>query len=205
VLLTCKPLLVFAVSTVIFHFANAAMLPLVGQKLALVNRNLGTSLMSVCIIAAQIVMVPVAMLVGRKADVWGRKPIFATALAVLALRGALYPLSDNPYWLVSVQLLDGIGAGIFGALFPLVVADLTHGTGHFNISQGAIATATGLGGALSTAAAGFIIVHAGYSAAFLFLAAVAGAGLIGYCALMPETLRAATTTSRASALASESR
>ncbi|WP_028342610.1 MFS transporter [Bradyrhizobium elkanii] len=202
VLLTCRPLLIFAVSTVIFHFANAAMLPLVGQKLALVNRNLGTSLMSVCIIAAQIVMVPVAMLVGRKADVWGRKPIFATALAVLAIRGALYPLSDNPYWLVSVQLLDGIGAGIFGALFPLVIADLTHGTGHFNISQGAIATATGLGGALSTAVAGFIIVHAGYSAAFLFLAAVACAGLIGYCALMPETLRAATTTSRTTALAS---
>lgn len=201
VLLTCKPLLIFAVATVIFHFANAAMLPLVGQKLALVNRNLGTSLMSVCIIAAQLVMVPVAMLVGRKADVWGRKPIFAVALAVLAVRGALYPLSDNPYWLVSVQLLDGIGAGIFGALFPLIVADLTHGTGHFNISQGAIATATSIGGALSTAVAGFIIVHAGYSAAFLFLAAVACAGLIGYCALMPETLRTPTTTARRAALA----
>ena len=189
VLLTCKPLLIFAGATVLFHFANAAMLPLVGQKLALVNRDLGTTLMSVCIVAAQLVMVPVAMLVGRKADVWGRKPIFATALAVLALRGALYPLSDNPYWLVSVQLLDGVGAGIYGALFPLVVADLTRGTGHFNVSQGAIATAAGLGGALSAAAAGFIVVGAGYSAAFLFLAAVSAIGLIGFCALMPETLR----------------
>ncbi|MCA6125800.1 MFS transporter [Bradyrhizobium sp. WSM 1704] len=188
VLLTCRPLLIFAGATVIFHFANAAMLPLVGQKLALVNRNLGTTLMSVCIIAAQIVMVPVAIVVGRKADVWGRKPIFAAALAVLAIRGALYPLSDNPYWLVSVQLLDGIGAGIFGALFPLVVADLTHGTGHFNVSQGAIATATAIGGALSAAVAGFIVVHAGYGAAFLFLAAIAAAGLIAYCMLMPETL-----------------
>jgi MFS family permease len=189
VLLTCRPLLIFAVATVAFHFANAAMLPLVGQKLALVNRDLGTTLMSVCIIAAQMVMVPVAMLVGRNADRWGRKPIFAVALAVLTVRGALYPLSDNPYWLVSVQLLDGVGAGIFGALFPLVVADLTRGTGHFNISQGAIATAAGLGGALSTAVAGFIIVKAGYSAAFLFLAVVAGAGLTGFCIMMPETLR----------------
>ena len=191
VLLTCKPLLIFAVATVAFHFSNAAMLPLVGQKLALVNRDLGTTLMSVCIIAAQIVMVPVAMLVGHRADAWGRKPIFAVALAVLALRGMLYPLSDNPHWLVSVQLLDGVGAGIFGALFPLVVADLTRGTGHFNISQGAIATAAGLGGALSTAAAGIIVVKAGYSAAFLFLAGVAGAGLIGFVAMMPETLRLA--------------
>jgi MFS family permease len=184
-------LLIFSVATVAFHFSNAAMLPLVGQKLALVNRDLGTTLMSVCIIAAQMVMVPVAMLVGRKADVWGRKPIFTFALAVLMLRGMLYPLSDNPYWLVSVQLLDGVGAGIFGALFPLVVADLTRGTGHFNISQGAIATAAGLGGALSTTAAGLIVVKAGYSAAFLFLAAVAGAGLIGFATMMPETLRRA--------------
>ncbi len=189
VLLTCRPLLIFAGATTLFHFANAAMLPLVGQKLALVNRDLGTTLMSVCIVAAQLVMVPVAMIVGRKADVWGRKPIFATALAVLAIRGALYPLSDNPYWLVSVQLLDGVGAGIFGALFPLVVADLTRGTGHFNVSQGAIATATGLGGALSAAVAGFIVVSAGYNAAFWFLAAVAAIGLIGFCALMPETLK----------------
>ncbi len=188
-LLTCRPLLVFAVATVAFHFSNAAMLPLVGQKLALVNRDLGTTLMSVCIIAAQMVMVPVAMLVGLRADRWGRKPIFAVALAVLTVRGALYTLSDNPYWLVGVQLLDGVGAGIFGALFPLVVADVTRGTGHFNVSQGAIATAAGLGGALSTAVAGFIVVTAGYSAAFLFLAAVAGAGLIGFATMMPETLQ----------------
>lgn len=187
VLLTCRPLLIFAAATVLFHFANAAMLPLVGQKLALINRNLGTTLMSVCIIAAQIVMVPVAMLVGKKADVWGHKPIFATALAVLALRGALYPLSDNPYWLLSVQLLDGIGAGIFGALFPLVVADLTQGTGHFNVSQGAIATATGVGAALSTGVAGFIVVQAGYSAAFLSLAGVAAIGLALFAVMMPET------------------
>jgi MFS family permease len=187
VLLTCRPLVIFAACVVMFHFANAAMLPLVGQKLALVNRELGTSLMSVCIVAAQLVMVPVAMIVGRKADVWGRKPIFAVALAVLALRGMLYPLSDNPYWLVVVQMLDGVGAGIFGALFPLVVADLTRGTGHFNVSQGAIATAAGLGGALSTAAAGLIVVYAGYSAAFLVLAGISGLGLVVFLTMMPET------------------
>jgi MFS family permease len=187
VLLTCRPLLVFAAATVLFHFSNAAMLPLVGQKLALVNKEFGTTLMSVCIVAAQLVMVPVAIVVGRTADIWGRKPIFAAALAVLVLRGGLYPLSDNPYWLVGVQLLDGVGAGIFGALFPLIVADLTRGTGHFNVSQGAIATAAGLGGALSTAAAGLIVVQAGYSAAFLSLAGVAAVGLALFLAMMPET------------------
>jgi MFS family permease len=187
VLLTCRPLLVFAAASVLFHFANAAMLPLVGQKLSLVNSELGTTLMSVCIVAAQLVMVPVAILVGHKADVWGRKPIFACALAVLMLRGALYPLSDNPYWLVGVQTLDGVGAGIFGALFPLVVADLTRGTGHFNVSQGAIATAAGLGGALSTAVAGLLVVAAGYNTAFFVLAGVAALGLVLFITMMPET------------------
>jgi MFS family permease len=186
VLLANPQLLVFAISTTLFHFANAAMLPLVGQKLALANPELATTLMSACIVAAQLVMVPVALLVGAKVDDWGRKPIFAVALAVLCARGLLYPLSDDAYWLVGVQLLDGVGAGIFGALFPLIVADLTRGTGHFNVSQGAIATAQGTGAALSTSLAGAIVVGAGYSAAFIVLGVIAGIGLAIWMIFMAE-------------------
>ena len=187
VLLTCRPLLIFAGCAIMFHFANAAMLPLVGQKLALQDKNLGTSLMSACIVAAQIVMVPMAMLVGAKADAWGRKPLFLVALLVLAIRGCLYPLSDDPYWLVGVQLLDGVGAGIYGAIFPVIIADLMRGTGRFNVAQGAIITAQGIGAALSTTLAGLVVVHAGYSAAFLTLAGVAVIGLVLYFFVMPET------------------
>jgi len=187
VLLTCRPLLIFAGCAIMFHFANAAMLPLVGQKLALQDKNLGTSLMSACIVAAQVVMVPMAMLVGAKADAWGRKPLFLIALSVLTVRGCLYPLSDNPYWLVGVQLLDGVGAGIYGAVFPVIVADLMRGTGRFNVAQGAIITAQGIGAALSTTLAGIVVVQAGYSAAFLTLAGVAIVGLGIYFFLMPET------------------
>jgi MFS family permease len=182
-----RNLRVFAIAMVAFHFANAAMLPLAGQKLALLNPTLATSLMAACIVAAQIIMVPVAYLTGKKCDVWGRKPIFLAAFAVLAVRGALYPLSDSPYWIVGVQLLDGVGAGIFGALFPVVVADVTRGQGHFNAALGGIAAAAGLGGALSTLFAGFIVVTAGYSAAFLSLAAIAAAGFAIYLIAMPET------------------
>jgi MFS family permease len=146
----------------LFHLSNAAMLPLVGQKLALQDKNLGTSLMSACIVAAQAVMVPVAMLTGARADAWGHKRFFLAALAILPLRGALYTLSDNPAWLVGVQLLDGIGAGIYGAIFPVIVADLMRNTGRFNVAQGAVATAQGIGAALSTAlgaiaAIGFLV------------------------------------------------
>jgi MFS family permease len=187
VLVTCRPLLIFAACVLLFHLANAAMLPLVGQKLALQDQNLGTSLMSACIVAAQIVMVPMALLVGARADRWGRKPLFLAGLAILPLRGVLYTLSDNAWWLVGVQLLDGVGAGIYGAIFPVIVADLMRGTGRFNAAQGAILTAQGIGAALSTTLAGVVVVHAGYGAAFLSLAAVAAVGLVVFMVAMPET------------------
>jgi MFS family permease len=188
VLLNCRPLLIFAVAVVLFHLANAAMLPLVGQKLALQDRNLGTTLMSACIVAAQMVMVPMAMLVGARADRWGRKPLFLVAFLILPLRGCLYTVSDNQLWLVAVQTFDGVGAGLFGALFPIIVADLMRGTGRYNIAQGAILTAQGIGAALSTTLAGVVVVHAGYSAAFLTLAAVALLGGLVFFFGMPETL-----------------
>jgi MFS family permease len=187
-LLQNKSLMLFAVLAALFHLSNAAMLTSVGQLLTkLSGKENATSLIAVCIVAAQCVMVPVAVAVGAKADDWGRKPIFLAGFAVLALRGVLYTFSDSPYYLVAVQALDGIGAGIFGALFPIVVADLTRGTGRFNVSQGAVATAQGIGAASSATLAGVIIVSAGYSAAFLTLAAIASVGFVLYLVAMPET------------------
>jgi len=187
VLLTCRPLLVFAICVLLFHLSNAAMLPLVGQKLALQDKNMGTSLMSACIVAAQLVMVPFAMLVGAKADRWGHKRFFLAALLILPLRGALYTLSDNPFWLVGVQLLDGVGAGIFGAIFPIIIADLMRNTGRFNVAQGAVITAQSIGAALSTTLAGFVVVGAGYSAAFIALGVVAAIGAAVCFVALPET------------------
>lgn len=187
-LLRNRNLMIFAATVFMFHFANAALLTLVGQKLALHNTAVGTALMSACIVAAQVVMVPVAYIVGVKADSWGRKPIFLVGFAVLTVRAFLYPLWDNSYWLVGVQLLDGVGAGIFGALFPLVVRDVTDGTGRFNVSLGAITTAWGIGAALSSFVAGWIVVAAGYGAAFVSLGVIAGAGFVVYLTAMPETV-----------------
>ena len=187
VLLSCRPLLVFTLCVALFHLSNAAMLPLVGQKLALQDRNLGTSLMAACIAAAQLVMVPVAMLVGARADRWGHKRFFLAALAILPVRGALYTLSDNAAWLVGVQLLDGIGAGIFGAIYPVITADLMRNTGRFNVAQGLVTSAVGIGAALSTTLAGLVVVNAGYSAAFLTLGAIAAVGFIVFLLAFPGT------------------
>jgi MFS family permease len=187
ILLRSRPLVVFGFCVMLFHLANAALLPLVGQKLAAVYPKEATAMMSACIVAAQMVMLPIAVLVGRTADTWGRKPLFLAGFAVLPLRAVLYTLSDNSLWLVGVQVLDGVGAGIFGALTPLVIADIMRGTGRYNLAQGAIATVQGIGAASSGLAAGVLVDHFGYSAAFLAAGAVAFVALVVFALRMPET------------------
>src|SRR2546422_3810826 len=167
VLLECRPLLIFAGCAMLFHFANAALLPLVGQKLAAQRPTLATAMMSSCIIAAQMIMLPIALVVGYKADTWGRRPLFLIGFAMLPIRAFLYTFSDDSAWLVAVQLMDGVGAGIYGALTPLVLADLMRGTGRYNVAQGAVATVQGIGASVSGLVAGEVVDHFGYSAGFL--------------------------------------
>ncbi len=187
VLIRCRPLLVFASCAMLFHFANAPLLPLVGQKLARGHPAWATVMMSSCIVAAQLIMLPVALAVGRTADRIGRKPILLLGFAVLPVRALLYTCSDSATWLIGVQLLDGIGAGIFGAITPLVVADLMRGTGRYNLALGAVATAQGMGASLSGLAAGVAVDHLGYSATFLALGTVACVAVAALLLAMPET------------------
>jgi MFS family permease len=187
VLLRCRPLVAFALCAMLFHFANAPLLPLVGQKLAQAYPAWATAMMSSCIIAAQLIMLPVALAVGRTADRIGRKPILLVGFAVLPVRALLYTFSDHAAWLIAIQLLDGIGAGIFGAITPLLIADLMRGTGHYNLAQGAVATMQGVGASLSGLVAGVIVDHLGYAAAFLTFGAAACSALAALFMAMPET------------------
>ncbi len=187
VLFKIRPLAVFALCAFFFNFANAPLLPLVGQKLALEFPNEATAMMSFCIVAAQGVMLPLAILVGRRADSWGRRPLFLVAFAVLPIRAALYTLSNNAFWLIGVQLLDGVGAGIYEALTPLVIADIMRGTGRYNLAQGAIATIQGVGASISALAVGETMDRFGYSVSFLALGGAASVAFLAFLAWMPET------------------
>jgi MFS family permease len=177
----------FAASVVIFHFANAAMLPLVGELLSQGKPRESSLYMSACIIIAQMVMVPAALITGRVASSWGRKLPFQIGFTVLALRGFLYTAGHNPNYLIAVQGLDGIGAGIFGVLWVLIAADLAKGTRRFNLLQGTIQACLGLGAFLSNSIAGFVVKSLGYNAGFFMLASIACAGLWIFTLKMPET------------------
>jgi len=183
-----RPLLLFTASITLFHFANAAMLPLAGERLARgASGGDGSLLMAGCIVVAQLVMIPAAMLIGRKADTWGRKKLFLAGFAALPLRGLLFAGVSQAGALLAIQVLDGVGAGIFGALFPIVVADLTRGTGRYNLALGAASACFGLGAACSNAVAGVVVDRLGFAAAFLVLAGFALAALALFVLAVPET------------------
>jgi MFS family permease len=170
-----------------FHFANAAMLPLLGEMLAKGRGRSSMMFMSACVVTTQFVITLLASWAGRKAGTWGRKPLLLIAFGVLPVRAILYTLTENTGALVSIQILDGVGAGIFGVVSVLVIADLTEGSGRFNLTLGAIGTAVGMGASLSQAVAGSIVHHLGSNAGFLFLAAVAAAAFGVLYFFMPET------------------
>ena len=88
-----------------------------------------------------------------------------------------------------VQVFDGVTAAVFSVMVPLIVADVAFGSGHFNLAQGIVGTATGIGASLSTVLAGYVSDKFGSGVAFTGLGRVAAMGLAVIWFVMPETRR----------------
>jgi MFS family permease len=187
-----RPLLIFALSVLLLQLANAAMLPLMAGVVTTRSSQWAPVLIAACIIVPQAIVALMSPTVGRKAQAWGRRPLLVLAFAALAVRGVLFATVKDPYLLVAVQAFDGITASVFSVMVPLIVADIAFGSGHFNLAQGIVGTATGIGASLSTVLAGYVSDKLGSSVAFIGLAGVAAVGLALILFVMPETRRAVT-------------
>jgi MFS family permease len=182
-----RPLLIFAGCVLLLQLANAAMLPLMAGVVTTRSSQWAPVLIALCIVVPQAIVALMSPMVGEKAQAWGRRPLLLIGFAALAIRGLLFATVRDPYVLVAVQVFDGITAAVFAVLIPLTVSDLAFGSGHFNLAQGIVGTATGIGASLSTVLAGYISDTFGSPVAFLGLAAVAGLGLAAIALIMPET------------------
>ena len=181
-------ILTFTAAVVLFNISNQATLPLVAQILTKDKHGRSAAWqIAAAVFVAEIVMIAVAAYSGKKADKWGRKPLFLAAFAFLALRNGLSVASHNPFYLISLQVFDGVAAAIYGVLLTLITADLAKGSGRFNFLQGSIQSAMGLGGFLSNLGFGALAKTAGFNASFLGLSAAAVAGGLLYQLRMPET------------------
>ena len=186
-----RPLVIFAFSVLLLQLANAAMLPLMAGVVTTRSSQWAPVLIAACIIVPQAIVALVSPSVGSLAQQWGRRPLLLLGFAALAIRGLLFATVHDPYLLVAAQVFDGVTAAVFSVMIPLIVADVAFGSGHFNLAQGIVGTATGIGASLSTALAGYVSDSFGSSVAFTGLAGVAAVGLAMIWFVMPETRRSA--------------
>ena len=186
-LLQIRPLMIFAGCIALFQLANAAMLPLAASMMTLRSSQFATVLVATSIVAPQLIVALLAPWVGRKAEQWGRRPLLVLCFVALAIRGLLFAFLISPYLLMAAQLLDGVSGAALAVLVPLIIADVSGKTGHFNLAQGAVGCAVGVGASISTTLAGYVSDRFDSPTAFLMMA---GFGLLGLAAAglaMPET------------------
>ena len=100
------------------------------------HRRSAIPLVAGAIVTAQITMA-LATWAGDRLTLCGvgRKPLFLAGLASLPLRCALiiFWKDSGDIYLLSTQILDGLGGGLCGLVHPYLVADITFGTGRFNV------------------------------------------------------------------------
>lgn len=183
-----RVLLSFFVCAGLFHLANAAMLPQLGEMLSRHQARSAAAFMSACIIVTQVVITCTAPGIAKLASRTGRRPLLLIGFGVLPVRGLLYTLATGFVPLIAIQIFDGVANAIFGVVSMLVVADRTRGTGRFNLIQGGLATMVGIGAALSTTVGGSLIQHFSYRVSFLGLAGIALVAFTLMWFTVPETL-----------------
>jgi MFS family permease len=184
---TNRNLLIFAACVFLFQLANASVLPLAGESLVYGKVAYSSLIVSALIIVPQVIVALMAPWAGRQAKIWGRRPLLLLGFTALPIRALLFAWTTDPMVLIAAQVLDGISGTMLGVLTALVVADLTKGTGRFNLGQGFVGTMSGVGASLSTTLSSLVAGSLGRAVGFLGIAAVALAAVLLLWSLMPET------------------
>jgi MFS family permease len=180
-------LLVFGVCVMLFHLSNAAMLPLVGAAVTMRAEGFANVIIAACIVLPQIVVAVCSPAVGRNAALLGRRPVLLLGWSALPLRGLLLAVLPGAWLPIAAQTMSGVSAAVFGVMLPLLAADITRGTSHFNLCMGALGLAVSLGAALSTTLGGWVADTVGLQPAFAVLGMIGAFATLVLWLTMPET------------------
>ncbi len=138
--------------------------------------------------ASRLARAALILAAGSLADRRGRRQLLIAACLGLPVPAALSAFLNDPIWLFTAEILDGAASGIIGVAVPVVVTDLTWGSGRTQTALGTVNAVRGAGGALSAWHGGLAQGWLGWSGAFLALGAV-GIGapvLVGWLAAATE-------------------
>lgn len=189
-----RPLALLGAALALFHLGNAAMLPLYGMGVVAAHLGDPSAFTAQTIVIAQFVMIGAAWLAPRLIRRHGYWWVLLVSWCALPVRGVVAALVMNGAGVWPVQFLDGIGAGLQSVAVPALVVQLMKGSGRVNVAQGAVATAQGVGAALSPLLGGTLAQQLGYQGAFLALGAVSVGSLalwLGFSRALQTACRAA--------------
>ncbi|HFN1303999.1 TPA: MFS transporter [Klebsiella quasipneumoniae subsp. similipneumoniae] len=154
------PLLIAGVTLMLFHLANAALLPMLSMRIAAAPGHLNPGLFAAAtVIISQVVMIPVAIRVAGSIDKYGYWRCILLALLIMPIRAAL-------------------AAGILGVAVPSFIVSLLRGSGHVNAGQSVVMLMQGAGAAMSPALTGAIAGRYSFATAFGVLSVIALVALI---------------------------
>ncbi len=174
VLIKNRALLITGLTLLLFHLANAALLPMLSMRVAAAPATINPGLFAAAtVIISQAVMIPVAMGVAGRIERYGYWRFIMLALLIMPVRAALAASTDAPLMMIPVQILDGLAAGILGVVVPSFIVVLLRGSGHVNAGQSVVMLMQGVGAAMSPALTGTIAGHYSFATAFSVLSAIA--------------------------------
>jgi hypothetical protein len=137
---------VTGLTLLLFHLANAALLPMLSMRVAAAPASINPGLYAAgTVIISQAVMIPVAIWVANRIDRYGYWRLIMLALLVMPVRAALAASTDAPFMMIPVQILDGLAAGILGVVVPSFIVVLLRGSGHVNAGQSVVMLMQGWG------------------------------------------------------------
>ncbi|MEL5509973.1 MFS transporter, partial [Serratia marcescens] len=179
VLFKNSALLVTGLTLLLFHLANAALLPMLSMRIASTPGSINPGLYAAAtIIISQVVMIPVAVQISGKIEKYGYWRLIMLALLIMPVRASLAAITGDPVMMIPVQILDGLAAGILGVAVPSFIVSLLRGSGHVNAGQSVVMLMQGAGASMSPALTGMIAGRYSFSVAFGVLSIIAMAALL---------------------------
>jgi MFS family permease len=182
-----RPLIAFVAALMLFQLADASMSPLIGESLGTSKFGPAPLQLAALLVLPQVIVAIVAPWVGYHSEQRGRKPLLLIAFAIEPIRAALLAFSSTYPCMLVVQFLDGINGAIISVLTVLVIADMTAGTGRFNLAQGAVGAMIAVAASVSTLGSGFLAQAFGPVSGFLAIGAIAAAATAQLWIFVPET------------------
>jgi predicted MFS family arabinose efflux permease len=167
-----RSLQIFILVLTLFQIANSPLAPLATGRLAYEKAPALDVITAGVVVLPELIAASISVWIAARADDWGRKPLMVLGLAAVTIRSVMLAVTSSPWALLAFQLLDGMSAAVIGVMLPLVIADLTRGTGR--------------GSALAIAVTGYAIERVGYTLGFLSLSAMGLLGIVVLLLLFPE-------------------